>query len=110
MSITKAHRGYFVTTSFFTEPAYRAAANIPSITLVDSSGIVNWWQEYRIGPYKQLAYPQPPEYPPSPPPIPPPSMPTIAIMGFSVWQWIILMILSEINLAVVSVLASLLLP
>lgn len=108
MLVADAHRGYFVTTSSFTKPAYEHAARIPRVTLVDSSGIVNWWQEYKLGPYKQLTRPQPPGYPPSPSPTPPPPTPAITIMRFSVWQWIILMILSEATLAVITVFASLL--
>jgi len=56
-----------------------------------------------------LTYPEKPEYPPPPLAMPSPSVPAVVIMGFSVWQWVVLMILSELSLGVMSVLVALIL-
>jgi len=87
----------------------KISSELRTVTLVDGSGIVDWWQKYRLGPYMGLTYPEKPEYPPPPLAMPSPSVPAVVIMGFSVWQWVVLMILSELSLGVMSVLVALIL-
>lgn len=101
MTVAKADKGYFITTGTFTEPAIREASGISSLVLVDGNGIVNWWQEFQIGPFLNLFPAEQPAYPPAPPPLPP-----TTILGFTVWQWITLVILGEAGLIVVLLLLS----
>lgn len=90
MAVNNADQGFFVTTSAFTRPARQEAAQIPHLTLVDGQGIVQWWQEYQIGPYRDLTPPRKRAYPPVPPPIPP-----VSVLGLRVWQWVTVLLLGQ---------------
>lgn len=92
MALKHANHGYFVTTSTFTEPAKQTATQKQNLTLVDGAKIIEWWQKYKIGPYKELTPPQKQPYPPEPP-----SLPPAKILGFSISQWIILVMLGQIT-------------
>jgi HJR/Mrr/RecB family endonuclease len=54
---SRAARGYFVTTSFFTGPARQRASRLP-ITLTDRDALIHWLKEAKAGPYSQpIHYP-----------------------------------------------------
>jgi restriction endonuclease Mrr len=95
ITIQSADHGYFVTTSSFTRSARIQANHIDNVTLVDGKGIMKWWQEYGIGPYKDLSPPQKQSYPAKPPPIPP-----LRVYGFKVWQWVVFVIFSQLILLI----------
>ena len=90
MTVSQATKGYFVTTASFTKPAMDEAEMIPELYLIDGDGIVAWWKAFKIGPYKdEIIPPEQPVYPPKPVILPP------TILGFRVWQWIVLVLLGE---------------
>lgn len=101
MELKHATQGYFVTTSSFTEPAKQTAAKKQNLTLIEGVKIIEWWQKYKIGPYKEFSPPIKEAYPPEPPPLPP-----AKILGFSIPQWITLMMLGQIAIFTLSILYS----
>lgn len=104
MTVSKADKGYFVTTSSFSQPALREARHVETLSLIDGQGIIDWWKKYRIGPYKDTTPPKRPTYPPEPAPLPP-----ITVFRFNIWQWIALVALGEMAIIVILLFASIIL-
>jgi hypothetical protein len=101
MSITGVNKGYFVTSGKFSKPAVKEANRVESLVLIDGTTIVSLWKELKIGPYREAKPPTPPKYPQPPEYTPPPPYPAIRVFRFTVGQWLALMALAEINLAVI---------
>jgi hypothetical protein len=96
LHVARANRGYLVTTSSFTEPAIQDAQKERAVDLVDGDGIVQWWAECEMGPFKNLSLPKEPTYPPPPQPGPLPKPSRLGPLGFTVRQWTIFALMAEI--------------
>jgi hypothetical protein len=104
MTLSGAPKGYFVTSGKFSKPAIEEADRVESLVLIDGEKIVSLWKDLEIGPYARSKPPTPPKHPASPVYTPPPPYPEIKVYRFSVRQWLALMALAEVNLAVINIL------